>query len=138
MNIRRGDLIYVDLGQFPNTSIQSGRRPCIVISCNNCNIHSPTITVCPLSTKCNKKYRTTHVEVDVKDVAGYLSKKSVILAEQVRTIDKRWINSKIGHILETSDVLERLEHALRLHLNMNSFGNADKVLTKEEGNVRGV
>lgn len=119
MDIKRGDLIYVDLGQHPNSSIQSGKRPCVVISCDKYNAHATTITICPLSTKCNKKFIKTHVEISVKDVDGYLSKKSIILVEQIRTVDKRKIDSKIGHLKETSEVLRQIEQAICVHLDIN-------------------
>lgn len=119
MDIKRGDLIYVDLGQHPNSSIQSGKRPCVVISCNKCNVHAPTITICPLSTKCEKRFIKTHVEISVKDVDGYLSRKSIVFVEQVCTIDKRKIDSKIGHLKETSKVLRQIEQAICVHLDIN-------------------
>ena len=115
MDIKRGDIIYIDLGQHVNSSVQSGRRPCIVISCNACNTHSPTITVCPLSTKINKKFKKTHVDITKDDVDGYLHKKSVILAEQVCTVDRKDLLHTIGHVKSTSQIMEQLNKALYIH-----------------------
>lgn len=59
--IIRGDVIYVDLGQHPKTSIQSGVRPCVVVSNNKNNKYSNTLSVCPCTSRVPKKNYNTHI-----------------------------------------------------------------------------
>ena len=62
MTIRRGDILWADLGMFPTTSVQGGVRPVIVVSNNKANTYSSVITVVPLTSRIYKKrYLPTHV-----------------------------------------------------------------------------
>ena len=109
----RGDIIYVDLGQHVHSSVQSGLRPCLVVS------SYPTSTVanvCPFTTKMGKRHIPVHVRVEPADVQGYLEKPSLLLAEQITTIDKNRVISKIGHIPEDSEVMERIDAAIMRQL----------------------
>ena len=92
MTIRRGDILWADLGMFPTTSVQGGVRPVIVVSNNKANTYSSVITVVPLTSRIYKKrYLPTHVFISKYDMTG-IRKGSLALAEQVMT-DLRMIKA---------------------------------------------
>ena len=110
--IHRGDIILVD---FKNNegSEQNGVRPAVVVQNDTGNSFSPTTIVCPLTSQ-NKKMDATHVVLLPED-CGVL-KPSLVLCEQVRTIDKSRIRRKIGFII-SAQKLTAIEKKI-----MNSFG----------------
>lgn len=114
--IKRGDVIYVDLGQHGNSSIQSGMRPCLVLSNNKSNRYSTNLCVCPFSGKL--KDNPVHVKVKPSDVKGYFLKESDCLAEQIVTIDKRQVLSKVGHIPEESAIMQAINKAVCMQLGI--------------------
>lgn len=111
--IKRGDIVYVDLGQHPHSAVMSGTRPCVVVSNNKGNRCSNVLNVCPLGGKVPKKHNPVHVGIRQEDVNGYLAKQSVIYAEQAVPIDKRKVISKTGHV-SNEEVLEQVNEALAL------------------------
>lgn len=113
MNIKRGDIVYVQLPAHPNSCVQSGLRPCLVLSnniSNKCNI----VNVVPLSKKIKRS--PVHVVIDPIDVNGWLQQRSDLLMEQITTVDKRFIISKIAHIPENSAVMYQICAAVRRQL----------------------
>lgn len=115
--IKRGDIVYVDLGQHGKSSIQSGMRPCIVLSNNKSNRYSTNLCVCPFSGKL--KDNPVHVKVKPSDVNGYFLKESDCLAEQIVTIDKKQVVSKVGHIPEDSEIMQAINKAVCLQLGIS-------------------
>ena len=115
--IKRGDIVYVDLGQHPHSAVMSGTRPCVVVSNNKGNRFSNVLSVCPLGGKVPKKQNPVHVEIGQDDVNGYLAKRSVIYAEQAVPIDKRKVISKTGHV-SNRGVLEKIDNALVLQFGL--------------------
>jgi mRNA interferase MazF len=93
--IKRGDVYYADLSPVIGSE-QGGVRPVLVIQNDIGNKYSPTVIVAAITSKINKAKMPTHFELSVKDIG--LSKDSVVLLEQVRTIDKRRLREKIGQI----------------------------------------
>lgn len=118
-DIKRGDILYIDLGQHVNSSVQSGMRPCIVMSNNVNNRYSTTLCVCPFSGKI--KENPVHVKVKPSDVKGYFLKDSDCLAEQITTVDKRQIVSKVGHIPEDSEVMIAINKAVCIQLEIGNI-----------------
>lgn len=109
----RGDVVYVDLGQHVHSSVQSGMRPCLVIS----SYPSSTVAnVCPFIAKLDKKHIPVHVKINPTDVKGYLEKTSLLLVEQITTIDKRKVISKVGHISEESEIMAQVDAAITRQL----------------------
>lgn len=109
----RGDVVYVDLGQHVHSSVQSGMRPCLVIS----SYPSSTVAnVCPFTAKLDKKHIPVHVKINPDDVKGYLEKTSLLLVEQITTIDKRKVISKVGHIPEESEIMAQVDAAITRQL----------------------
>lgn len=113
---KRGDIIYVDLGQHPNSSVQSGVRPCLVVSNDINNQYSPNLCVCPFSGKL--KTNPVHVRVKPRDVKGYFMKESDCLVEQIVTIDKKKVMSKVGHIPADATVMLMINDAIRKQLSV--------------------
>lgn len=114
--IVRGDVIYVDLGQHPKISVQSGMRLCVLVSNNRNNQYAKVLSVCPCTARASEKYVPTHARIEPEEVKGYFEKTSVLLAEQIVTVDKRKAISKTGHIPEDSKVMEKIGAAVRLQL----------------------
>ena len=116
MTIRRGDILWADLGMFPTTSVQGGVRPVIVVSNNKANTYSSVITVVPLTSRIYKKrYLPTHVFISKYDMTG-IRKGSLALAEQVMSISTKCIIEKCGRVNKWS--LDRVLKAVwkrRLH-----------------------
>lgn len=120
--IVRGDIIYCDLGQHPKSSVQSGMRPCVVVSNNKNNRYSSVLNVCPLTSKLDKKNIPIHVPVTPNDVQGYFRTNAVFLPEQIVTVDKRWIISKVGHIDGDSETMKRINRAMKRQFGMGREG----------------
>lgn len=97
MIVKRGDIFYADLSPVVGSE-QGGTRPVLVVQNDVGNKYSPTVIAAAITSKINKAKLPTHIEVDA---ARYgLSKDSVILLEQVRTIDKKRLREKIGRLDE--------------------------------------
>ena len=105
--MKRGDVYYADLRPVIGSE-QGGIRPVLIIQNDVGNKHSPTIIVAAITSKMNKAKLPTHVEI----AAGkyQIVKDSVILAEQIRTIDKNRLKEKIGHADE--ELMQRVNKAL--------------------------
>lgn len=116
--IKRGTIVYVDLGIHPKSSVQSGIRPCVVVSNNKNNRCSKVLSVCPCTAKVLKKNTPTHIELKISQVRGRFEKDSIILAEQITTIDKRMVISIMGCISAESEVMSSVDKALSLQLGM--------------------
>jgi mRNA interferase MazF len=124
LKLNKGDIVYADLGQHPRSSVQSGIRPCVIISCNVDN-HiegNPIVNVCPCTTKFEKKKRKSHILITKEDVDGYLAKPSLILAEQTTTIDKSKIMGKTSRIV-SEKVLNRIDRALMQRFSLKQEGD---------------
>ena len=114
MDIKWGDVVFVDFTDNSRDSEQSGIRPAIIIQNEKGNEHSPTTIVASITSQ-DKRYLPTHVVV--KPYQSGLNKVSTILMEQVRTIDKSRILSKVGHI-EADWLKEKIKKSLTISLNI--------------------
>lgn len=95
---KRGDIYFADFGNDTGSYKQSGIRPAVIVSNNRNNRNSPVVTVVPLTARTwKKKYLPTHVQIPMKKGFG-LDKPSMVLAEQVETLDKDKLREKIGEI----------------------------------------
>lgn len=95
MNIRRGDIFYADLSPVVGSE-QGGLRPVLIVQNDVGNKYSPTVIAAAITSKQSKAKLPTHIDV-LADKVG-LSKDSVILLEQIRTIDKQRLKEKMGHL----------------------------------------
>lgn len=109
MVIRRGDIYYADLRPVIGSE-QGGVRPVLIIQNDIGNRHSPTVICAAITSKMNKAKLPTHVELDTRRCD--MIKDSVILLEQLRTIDKQRLKEKICHIDE--ELLEKVDCALKV------------------------
>ena len=95
MIIKRGDIFYADLRPVVGSE-QGGIRPVLIIQNDIGNKHSPTVICAAITSKMNKAKLPTHIEIDSSEYA--IVKDSVILLEQLRTIDKRRLKDKVCHL----------------------------------------
>ena len=113
MIIRRGDIYYADLRPVVGSE-QGGVRPVLIIQNDIGNKHSPTVICAAITSKMNKAKLPTQVELDARKCD--MIKNSVILLEQLRTIDKQRLKEKICHIDE--ELLQRVNQALMVSLEL--------------------
>ena len=115
MVIRRGDIYYADLRPVVGSE-QGGVRPVLVIQNDTGNRHSPTVIVAAITSKMNKAKLPTHVELSARQCQ--IVRASVILLEQLRTIDKQRLKDKVCHLDES--ILARVNEALRVSLELGT------------------
>lgn len=108
MVIKRGDMFYADLSPVVGSE-QGGIRPVLVIQNNTGNKYSPTVIVSAITSQLNKNRLPTHIEIPSEEFG--LKSDSVVLAEQIRTIDKSRLKEKIGHINDNT-VMSQINNAL--------------------------
>ncbi len=97
MQVKRGDIYYADLSPVVGSE-QGGIRPVLIIQNDVGNKYSPTVIAAAVTSQLNKSKLPTHIEIDAMKYG--LPKDSVILTEQIRTIDKKRLKEKIGHVDE--------------------------------------
>nr|WP_246543014.1 type II toxin-antitoxin system PemK/MazF family toxin [Fusibacter paucivorans] len=114
VNIKRGDVFFADLSPVRGSE-QGGQRPVLIIQNDVGNRYSPTVIVAAITAKIAKAKLPTHVEVEASTVG--LLKDSVVLMEQVRTIDKTRLIQKLGHL--DAGVMKRVDHALVISLGLS-------------------
>ena len=112
MNIKRGDIYYADLSPVVGSE-QGGIRPVLIVQNDIGNRYSPTVIAAAITSQHDKTELPTHIKVNA-DGCG-LTKDSIVLLEQVRTIDKRRLKEKMGTLDDGS--MFRVDHALSV-----SFG----------------
>ena len=109
--INRGEIYYADLSPVVGSE-QGGYRPVLVLQNNKGNRFSTTVIVAPISSRLTKNPLPTHVYLD----DGLLEKKSVVLLEQIRTIDKKRIFDRVGKV--TSTVMKDIDEAIKTSLDL--------------------
>lgn len=115
MVIKRGDIFYADLSPVVGSE-QGGIRPVLIVQNDVGNKYSPTVIASAITSQINKAKLPTHIELSARDYG--LPKDSVILLEQIRTIDKKRLREKIGHL--DDELMEKVNEALSV-----SFGLVD-------------
>ena len=115
MIIKRGDIFYADLRPVVGSE-QGGVRPVLIIQNDTGNKHSPTVICAAITSKMNKAKLPTHVELDTRKCN--MVKNSVILLEQLRTIDKQRLKEKICHIDE--ELQQKVDEALMISLELRT------------------
>ena len=115
MVIKRGDIFYADLRPVIGSE-QGGIRPVIILQNDAGNRYSPTVICAAITSKMNKAKLPTHVPLDCRKCE--LEKDSVILLEQIRTIDKSRLREKVCHL--NCSLIQRVDRALRISLSLNT------------------
>ncbi len=95
MNVKRGDIYYADLSPVVGSE-QGGLRPVLIIQNDVGNRYSPTVIAAAITSRMGKNRLPTHIDIHADKVG--LAKDSVVLLEQVRTLDKRRLKEKMGHL----------------------------------------
>ncbi len=113
MTIRRGDVYYADLRPVVGSE-QGGIRPVLIIQNDVGNRHSPTVIVAAITSQINKSKLPTHVELSSRRYE--MVKDSVILLEQLRTIDKRRLKERVCHL--DGEILTKVDKALEISLEL--------------------
>lgn len=108
MEVKRGDIFYADLSPVVGSE-QGGIRPVLIIQNDMGNKYSPTVIAAAITSQTGKTKLPTHIEIDAEDVG--LKSNSIVLTEQIRTIDKSRLKEKIGHI-EDNAVMQKINNAL--------------------------
>ena len=116
MIVKRGDIYYADLSPVVGSE-QGGIRPVLVIQNDIGNKYSPTVIAAAITSQINKAKMPTHIELAAKDYG--LNKDSVILLEQIRTIDKRRVREKIGRI--DDGLMASVNNALSISFGLGGF-----------------
>lgn len=115
MNLKRGDVYYADLRPVVGSE-QGGIRPVVIVQNDVGNRHSPTIIVAAVTSKLNKAKLPTHIELSADKY--HMVKDSVILLEQLRTIDKSRLKDKICHL--DGDIMGRIDRGLKISLELHT------------------
>ncbi|NLY44144.1 MAG: type II toxin-antitoxin system PemK/MazF family toxin [Clostridiaceae bacterium] len=115
MIVKRGDIYYADLSPVIGSE-QGGIRPVLIVQNDVGNRYSPTVIAAAITSQINKAKLPTHIEINAQEYG--LSRDSVILLEQIRTIDKKRLKEKIGHL--DDELMEKVNEALSI-----SFGLID-------------
>ena len=113
MVIKIGDMFYADLSPVVGSE-QGGIRPVLIVQNDTGNKYSPTVIAAAITSQIGKNKLPTHIEIDSKEVG--LKTDSIVLAEQIRTIDKSRLKEKIGHI-DDEQVMGKINSAIGI-----SFG----------------
>lgn len=111
--IRRGDIYYADLRPVIGSE-QGGIRPVLIIQNDVGNKHSPTVICAAITSKMNKAKLPTHVELDSSRYD--IVKDSVILLEQLRTIDKKRLKDRVCHL--DKEIMDKVNQALCVSLEL--------------------
>ncbi len=115
MLVRRGDVFYADLSPVIGSE-QGGIRPVLIIQNNVGNKHSPTVICAAITSRMNKAKLPTHVEIDCKRYG--IVKNSVILLEQLRTIDKKRLRELVCKT--DAELMNKVSEALKTSLELHT------------------
>ncbi len=116
--IKRGELYYADLSPVVGSE-QGGVRPILIVQNDTGNKYSPTIIAAAITSQINKAKLPTHIELNAKEFG--LAKDSVILLEQIRTLDKRRLKEKIGEL--SLPKMQKVNTALLISLGFSGTNN---------------
>ncbi|MDR3149399.1 MAG: type II toxin-antitoxin system PemK/MazF family toxin [Oscillospiraceae bacterium] len=111
--VKRGDIYYADLSPVVGSE-QGGTRPVLIVQNDTGNKHSPTVIAAAITSQINKARLPTHIEIGGKSYG--LTKDSVVLLEQVRTIDKQRLRERIGQI--DNQMMNRIDNAIAVSMGI--------------------
>jgi mRNA interferase MazF len=114
--VKRGDVYFADLSPVVGSE-QGGVRPVLIIQNDIGNRFSPTVIVAAITAQIQKAKLPTHVEIDAKRYG--FERDSVILLEQIRTIDKQRLTDKITHL--DDEMMDKVDEALQISLGLIDF-----------------
>jgi len=115
LTVKRGDIFYADLSPVVGSE-QGGLRPVLIVQNDVGNRHSPTVIAAAITSKLSKSRLPTHIDVYGSTVG--LARDSVVLLEQIRTIDKKRLKEKMGHLDEGR--MRAVDEAITVSFGLNS------------------
>ncbi len=121
--IKRGELYYADLSPVVGSE-QGGIRPVLIVQNDTGNKYSPTIIAAAVTSKLNKARLPTHIELNANEFG--LQKNSVILLEQIRTLDKRRLLERIGELPQKT--MQKVNYALLISLGFSDFSDLKNII----------
>jgi mRNA interferase MazF len=116
MTVKRGDIYYADLSPVVGSE-QGGIRPVLIVQNDVGNKYSPTVIAAAITSQQDKTKLPTHIKVDAS-LSG-LAKNSIVLLEQVRTIDKQRLKEKMGSLDVGS--MDKINQALSVSFGLGDF-----------------
>ena len=114
-NVKRGDIFYADLSPVVGSE-QGGTRPVLIVQNDTGNRHSPTVIAAAITSQTGKAKLPTHISLTGKEVG--LSRDSVVLLEQIRTIDKRRLREHMGHV--DSRMMDQIDGAIAVSFGLQT------------------
>lgn len=115
--IKRGDIYYADLSPVVGSE-QGGMRPVLIIQNDTGNKHSPTVIAAAITSQINKAKLPTHIELGAKSYG--LTRDSVVLLEQIRTIDKHRLKERMGKV--DHQLMDRVDSAIAVSFGLRGEG----------------
>ena len=113
-SVKRGDIFYADLSPVVGSE-QGGVRPVLIVQNDTGNKHSPTVIAAAITSQTGKARLPTHISLSAHSFG--LPKDSVVLLEQIRTIDRVRLREYIGRL--TEEDMEQVDHALRISIGLS-------------------
>ena len=120
MSVKRGDIYYADLSPVVGSE-QGGLRPVLIIQNDVGNRYSPTVIAAAITSRMGKSKLPTHIDIHADKVG--LTKDSVVLLEQVRTLDKRRLKEKMGHLDDS--MMNAVNNAIAVSFGLQGEAVAD-------------
>ena len=117
VTVRRGDIYYADLSPVVGSE-QGGVRPVLIVQNDIGNKHSPTVIAAAITSQINKARLPTHIELSAQSYG--LSKDSVVLLEQIRTIDKKRLKERMGRVDDC--VMNKIDDAIAVSFGLTGEG----------------
>ena len=115
-SVKRGDIYYADLSPVVGSE-QGGIRPVLIIQNDTGNRYSPTVIAAAITSQTGKARLPTHIALPVNESCG-LNRDSIILLEQVRTLDKKRLRERMGHVEE--QVMEKVDTAIAVSFGLGN------------------
>ena len=112
--VKRGDIYYADLSPVVGSE-QGGTRPVLIVQNDTGNRHSPTVIAAAITSQTGKAKLPTHIELSGRSVG--LNRDSVILLEQIRTLDKSRLRERMGRLDEST--MSAVDNALAVSFGLN-------------------
>lgn len=120
VTVKRGDIYYADLSPVVGSE-QGGLRPVLIVQNDVGNKYSPTVIAAAITSKLGKTRLPTHIDVYAEKVG--LQRDSVVLLEQIRTIDKRRLKEKMGHL--DDHMMQAVDEAITVSFGLNTNTDID-------------
>ena len=112
--IKRGDIFYADLSPVVGSE-QGGMRPVLIVQNDTGNKHSPTVIAAAITSQINKARLPTHIELGARSYG--LSKDSVVLLEQIRTLDKKRLKERMGQL--DGQLMDQVDSAIAVSFGLS-------------------